>query len=161
MRNAPRAVLAEEIARQSTPDMLADIVAFHSRFSLTYGGPPRHLEGELGEFREKFLDEELIEYRSARGALEALLRIKDDPTRAADHALYLEKQLDGLVDLVYVALGTAYLQGFDFAEAWRRVHAANMAKVRALRESDSKRGSTFDVVKPPGWKAPDLSDLVV
>jgi hypothetical protein len=35
-----------------------------------------------------------------------------------------------------------------------------MKKVRALRAVDSQRGSTYDVVKPSGWVAPDLSDLV-
>jgi predicted HAD superfamily Cof-like phosphohydrolase len=72
----------------------------------------------------------------------------------------LVDQLDALVDLAYVVLGTAYLHGFRFNEAWRRVHAANMAKVRAERAEQSARGSTFDVVKPPGWKPADLSDLV-
>jgi len=71
----------------------------------------------------------------------------------------LEGQLDALVDLVYVALGTAYLQGFDFNEAFRRVHEANMKKVRARQKSDSKRASSYDVVKPVGWTPPDLSDL--
>jgi len=36
-----------------------------------------------------------------------------------------------------------------------------MKKVRAATDgSDSKRGSSLDVVKPEGWIAPDLSDLV-
>lgn len=40
-------------------------------------------------------------------------------------------------------------------EAWIEVQRANMSKIRAARPSDSKRGSAFDVVKPPGWTAPD------
>ena len=59
-----------------------------------------------------------------------------------------------------VALGTAYMQGFNFKEAWRRVHEANMRKVRATSEEQSKRNSSSDVVKPAGWVAPDLKDLV-
>lgn len=51
-------------------------------------------------------------------------------------------------------------RGLDFNEAWSRVQRANMAKVRTARPEDSKRGSGFDVVKPPGWTAPDHSDLV-
>lgn len=69
-------------------------------------------------------------------------------------------QFDALIDLAYVVLGTAHLQGFDFEEGWRRVHAANMSKVRARRKSDSKRKSKFDVVKPEGWQAPVLTDLI-
>lgn len=124
------------------PDMCADIKDFHTKFRLTYDGPPRQLPYELVTFRAIFMHEELQEYGLA----------VDDEN--------LEKQLDALVDLVYVALGTAYLHGFDFNEAWRRVHTANMKKVRAESAVDSKRNSPFDVVKPEGWVAPDLSDLV-
>ena len=119
-----------------------DIKEFHEKFELIYDGQPRALPTDLYDFRAKFMTEELTEYMTAY--LEG---------RLAD-------QLDSLVDLVYVVLGTAYLQGFDFNEAWRRVHEANMRKVRALKADDSKRGSTYDVVKPEDWLKPDLSDLV-
>ena len=119
-----------------------DIKAFHEKYGLAYDGPPRQLVGDYHDFRQGFMQEELDEYQAAH--------------EAGD----LAGQLDALVDLVYVALGTAYLQGFPFGEAWKRVQAANMAKIRVERASDSKRGSTYDVVKPPGWEAPDHSDLV-
>lgn len=124
------------------PRLFYDIWDFHRKFLLEYSGPPRELPQDLGDFRLKFIIEEINEYREAR----------------IDHDL--AKQFDALIDLVYVVLGTAYLHGFDFEEGWRRVHAANMSKVRAERAEDSTRSSTFDVIKPPGWKAPDLSDLV-
>lgn len=123
-------------------DLFRDITEFHTKFRLSGASKPSPLEDEMSRFRVRFLGEELVEYTSA-------VRQQD-----------LEGQLDALVDLVYVALGTAYLQGFDFNEAWRRVHEANMKKVRAERPSDSKRGTSFDVVKPEGWTPPDLSDLV-
>lgn len=117
-----------------------DIQAFHEKFDLTYYGPPRALPVDLQRFRNTFLWEEVTEY------------VNSDE---------LEDNLDALVDLVYVALGTSYLHGFDFTEAWRRVHEANMKKVRATKDTDSKRGSAaHDVVKPPGWTPPDLTDLV-
>jgi predicted HAD superfamily Cof-like phosphohydrolase len=78
----------------------------------------------------------------------------------------LERQLDALVDSIYVKLGTAYLQfGADrFREAWRRVVVANMGKVRADAavegSTDSGREKKYDIVKPPGWTAPDHKDLV-
>ena len=68
--------------------------------------------------------------------------------------------LDALVDITYLAVGTAVMCGANFDEAWNRVHDANMKKIRAEKKGDSKRGTTFDVVKPEGWKAADLSDLV-
>lgn len=123
-------------------DPVKDLADFHQKFGLDYDDPPRQLPMEIKEFRIRFLQEELVEYI------------------AASHDQDLARQLDALVDLVYVALGTSYLHGFDFKEAWMRVHQANMRKVRAIKATDSTRNSTYDVVKPPGWKAPDLSDLV-
>ena len=124
---------------KGSPDVFADIKAFHEKFGLAYDGPPRKLEAELLSFRMKFIEEEFHELVEATT---------------------LDHQLDACIDLIYVILGYCYLRGWDAAEAWRRVQAANMAKVRAEKPSDSKRGTTFDVVKPVGWTAPNLSDLV-
>lgn len=124
-------------------DVFALIKEFHTKFKLEYAGKPRSLPRDLGHFRMDFMEEELSEYAHAVGHQD------------------LEKQLDALVDLVYVAVGTAYLQGFDFNEAFKRVHEANMKKVRAVDVKDSKRRSVYDVIKPEGWTPPDLSDLVI
>jgi len=66
---------------------------------------------------------------------------------------------DGLIDLVYIALGMAYRMGLPFHEGFKRVHEANMRKVRAQTPEDSKRGSTLDIVKPDGWEPANLEDL--
>ena len=118
------------------------ITEFHEKYGLTGPEQPSVLENDLANFRIEFMSEEWEEYCDAHAI--------DD----------LEGMLDALVDLVYVALGTAYLHGFDFNEAFKRVHEANMKKVRAERQDESKRGSSYDVVKPDGWTPPDLSDLV-
>jgi predicted HAD superfamily Cof-like phosphohydrolase len=122
--------------------MIAMIAEFHEKFGLAYNEGPRQLPTELKEFRIKFLLEELTEYVSA----------SFNENKA--------EQLDALIDIVYIALGTAYLQGFDFAEGFKRVHEANMKKVRATEASQSLRKSTLDIVKPKGWQVPDLTDLV-
>jgi len=59
-------------------------------------------------------------------------------------------QLDALVDIVYIALGNAVYQGFNFNEAFRRIHLSNLCK----------QSSGGDIIKPPGWQKPDLTDLV-
>lgn len=124
------------------PRFFQDIKNFHEKFGLEYKNGPRQLPQNLQDFRTGFLNEELTEYKTS-------VFCKDK-----------EGQFDALIDLVYVAMGTAYLHGFDFEEGWKRVHAANMKKVRAKSKDQSKRGTKYDVVKPLGWTAPDLSDLV-
>lgn len=125
---------------EDVPNLYQDIVDFHVKFELH---PPPLYMGDLPfdikEFREKTLHEELKEF---------------------ELAVTREDKLDALVDLVYFAIGTAYLYGFDFNKAWSKVHAKNMEKIRAKKKSDSKRKSTFDVVKPAGWTPADLKDCV-
>ncbi len=61
-----------------------------------------------------------------------------------------------------IALGcrrVAYKLGFQFDIGWRRVCEANLKKVRATDEN-GKRKSKWDVVKPEGWVAPRMEDLV-
>ena len=130
-----------------------DVKAFHEKYGLNYEGKVRMIEQDLAEFRSIFISEEGEEY----GDSIVEFYEGDDKTAA------LAKSLDALIDCMYVVLGTAYLHGFTpqiMEEAWRRVHEANMSKVRAASAGDSKRGSHYDVVKPKGWQAPVLTDLV-
>ena len=154
--------MSEETSGESPPNMMQDIVDFHEKFGLAYEGPPRVLPQSLFEFRQDFKHEELEEYSHEQH--QAAVHISKDGTTNVPEtvAMHLDAQLDALVDLSYVVLGTAYLQfgSKAFWEAWRRVHSANMAKVRTERASDSKRGSTFDVIKPEGWSPPSHLDLV-
>lgn len=140
-------------------DPVRDIEEFHRKFGLEYRGKPRVLPPSLAKFREKFLREEMHEYMKAVESAKNELRNRS-LTFDDEVAFHLEHALDALVDLVYVAIGTAHLHGFDFREAWRRVHLANMSKVRASSRAESKRKSSADVVKPPGWTAPRLRSLV-
>ena len=71
--------------------------------------------------------------------------------------------LDGYVDLIYIILGTCHLHGWDFNEAWRRVHAANMKKELTSPTNPGKYGAVgdkVDIVKPVGWVASSMQDLV-
>lgn len=145
---------------EEVPDMMGDVTQFHQHFGLEYLGKPRMLPHGLFQFRHKFAIEEVMEHAEEQPKL-------DSAIARADHREIvnsLETQLDSLVDEVYVALGTAYLQfgGKVFNEAWRRVHVANMLKVRAEADEDARshRDTKYDVVKPEGWVAPDHRDLV-
>lgn len=104
---------------------------------------PRNIDAALREFRVNFMQEELDEF--CRGVT------------AEDHA----QMFDALLDLVYVAMGTAHLLGYPWQEGWDAVQRANMEKVRAAKDgSDSKRASAWDVVKPKGWRAPDIRGIL-
>jgi len=122
--------------------LYTDVQKFSKKFGFLYEGKPRIIPADIYRYRLQFMREEVEEYMEA--------------WRRQDN----EAMLDALVDLVYVTLGTAQFHGFDFDEAWKRVHAANMKKRRATDASESKRGTGLDVVKPKGWKTPDLKDLL-
>lgn len=122
-----------------TTDLFGDVEAFHRKFNQPVGGPPHWPEQELIDFRLGFLKEEVREFEDAVFT-----------GNMADAA-------DALADLVWVALGTACVFGIPFPDIWREVARANMKKVRANADGDSrsKRNAKFDIVKPDGWKPPD------
>lgn len=115
---------------------------FHDKFGLPDGSENVLLDNkELQQFRLAFLREEIDE-------LETALAERD-----------LVGIFDALLDLVYVAYGTALCAGINpeqFDAGMDAVHAANMAKCRAESADQSKRGTTFDVVKPDGWQGPEI-----
>jgi predicted HAD superfamily Cof-like phosphohydrolase len=152
-----------------------DVGDFHEKFGLDNtthhdSGPRTQLDPSILPFRVKFMLEELDEFCKATGVTFTtagsggedevdlgLLEINIDSSKSIDHA----EAFDALIDLVYVAMGTAHFMGYPWRLGWRLVQRANMSKVRAQKDaSDSKRGSSFDVVKPPGWKAPDIRSLL-
>jgi hypothetical protein len=123
-------------------NLFDDVSAFNKKFGLEPTDSPGFPAEEIWKLKNRHMQEELDEIRAA-------CLIGD-----------LEQYFDGIIDLVYVALGAAYLAGLPFDEGFRRVHEANMKKVRAVTAEDSKRGSTYDIVKPAGWEAPVLDDLL-
>src|SRR5574337_947878 len=125
--------------------MIDLVQMFHLKFGLPDGNADTLITGtaegaEAAEYRVKFLQEELDE----------LVEAINDGDRV--------KAFDALIDLVYVAHGTALFMGVSpgkWAAGMEAVHAANMQKERAQKKGDSKRGSTFDVIKPRGWTGPE------
>ncbi len=124
-----------------------DVRKFNKKFDLDCHGlspmaKPRLLDKGTTIYRLKFLLEELSEFSHA-------CNIDDMPGAA-----------DALVDLVYVALGTAHFMGLPFDELWAEVQRANMQKERATDPSQSKRGSALDVIKPNDWRPPDIAGVL-
>lgn len=121
-----------------------DVRQFHLKFGLHEQRlpAPGFLPPDLHEFRAKFIQEELDEFNEAYAAGD------------------LAKAFDALIDMTYVILGTADLMNLPWQDGWQAVQFANMSKVRAQSVSESLRGSTYDVVKPRGWKPPDIEGVL-
>jgi len=116
-----------------------DVQEFHELFGIPIGTTDLQ-ELDRADMRFSLITEEVEE-------LEVAMEDED-----------AEEILDALVDICYVAMGFAVEMGYDFDEAWDRVHAANMAKLgpdgKPIYREDGK------VLKPDYWEPPLLDDLV-
>ena len=45
-------------------------------------------------------------------------------------------------------------------ELWNDVQRANMSKIRATSANQSKRGSSYDIIKPHDWQPPKTQDII-
>jgi predicted HAD superfamily Cof-like phosphohydrolase len=121
----------------------------------------------------------VTDFHEAYGLPVGTVEVKDDPTKIkpedADRIMLREalnkeeyKELREArtkeeimkesCDLVYVILGMFVEFGWDFHEAFSRVHASNMSKLdeegNPILREDGK------VLKGPNYFTPDLTDLV-
>lgn len=119
-----------------------DMLEFSHKFQ-PYSIPsfPIIARDDFVHFRVGFMQEELAEFSQAAAS-------KD-----------IGGMADALVDLAYVAHGTAVHLGLPWHDLWNAVHNANMSKVRGDKNT-SKRGSQYDVVKPKGWQPPDIEAII-
>lgn len=155
--------------------------AFHRKFGLANVGMkfgdrkvdvPIAVPEDVALFRLKFLLEELLEIADGYG-FELDMDADGGPEFVkVRNSQELPKVADGLVDLVYVALGTAHLHLLPWSKLFAEVQRANMTKERASHSDDDRsiRKHSLDVVKPAnfrppaiievlmeaGWKGPDL-----
>lgn len=146
-----------------------DVVDFNFKFSLPVCGSPRALPAELLRDRIKFLLEEVAEL-AVSGDMRIDVEAADGSTGEPvihDHRIRVNRlvggpgvdlagQADALVDLVYVALGTAVMMGLPWQELWSDVHAANLRKVRGR----TKRDMPLDLMKPEGWVGPQTASIL-
>ena len=69
------------------------------------------------------------------------------------------EQLDALIDILVVTMGAVRAAGWDGQGAWKEVMDTNFAKIdpdtgKVRKREDGK------VLKPEGWKAPQLSQFI-
>lgn len=89
------------------------------------------------QFRIAFLMEELQETEKA---------VNDDNDA--------EEVVDGLIDLVVVALGTLDAFQVDTYRAWDEVLRANLDKTPGVKKERPNPLGLPDLIKPEGWEAP-------
>jgi predicted HAD superfamily Cof-like phosphohydrolase len=106
------------------------------------GEVPHVLDDERFLFRYELIVEECHELLSAHRSGDVL------------------KVADALADLLYVVYGLGHYMHLPLDRVFEIVHEANMRKERAKTAAESKRGSSLDLVKPEGWKPPDLSEIL-
>ena len=116
------AVLAEEQVPEFS--VQKDIHEFHRKFGIEYKGDTRKLPVEKMKNRVKHMREELTELDNA---------VKQGNPVA---------QVDALMDLIYLAVGTLYLQGFNFKECWKEVHESNMTRMK-VPMGEGKHGTNI------------------
>lgn len=137
-----------------------DVYDFHRKFGLMAAVRPRHLTRHKLKERVEFLLEELQEFTEACG-LDAEVMLDENGDR---HTIInevnddqdLAQQADALVDLVYVALGTAVMLGLPWDVLWADVQRANITKERGV----THRGHAIDVRKPAGWVGPRTEEIL-
>ena len=117
--------------------MFDDVKAFATKMGFTVGSRPRHLTLRKLDERQNLLDEEVSELSTAISQQN------------------LAEIADALVDIVYVAIGTAVALGLPWEQLWDDVHRANMAK----RAGITSRGP--DALKPSGWKGPQTMEILL
>ncbi len=66
-----------------------------------------------------------------------------------------EGVVDGLIDLIVIAIGTLDILGVDTDKAWDEVHEANMSKEPGIKESRPNPLGLPDMIKKPDWKGPN------
>lgn len=69
------------------------------------------------------------------------------------------EQLDALIDILVVTIGAIHSMGADGEGAWNEVMRTNFAKIDPATGKVTKR-SDGKVLKPEGWKPPELSQFL-
>ena len=69
------------------------------------------------------------------------------------------EQLDACMDMIWVILGYCHMKGYNVAGAWDEVVRTNMAKVDPLT-GKVKRREDGKILKPEGWKPPDMTKYI-
>ena len=122
--------------------MIQDIMNMHRKFDVESWVGQREEEGDtemlkaLLHFRTEMLHEEFNETCAAID--------NNDP----------EEIVDGLIDVMVIAMGTLAIFDVNIRDAWEQVMIANMQKEVGVKPSRPNPLKLPDVIKPEGWMGP-------
>lgn len=121
---------------------------------------PSNMPKDMKQMHEKYGVHEWVENATKEQLLKFLefrinfLKEEFDETKTAFANHDAEEVVDGLIDLVVIALGTLDAFDVDANLAWKEVLKANMAKEVGVKEGRPNPLGLPDLVKPEGWEAP-------
>ncbi len=94
--------------------------------------------------------EKLLEFR-----IKDLLAEEFLETQAAFKEKNAEELVDGLVDLIVIAMGTLDILDVDTHKAFNKVMKANLSKEAGIKPERPNPLGLPDLLKPEGWVGPD------
>ena len=84
-----------------------------------------------------------------------LIKEEFDEFRVAHREKNDVEMLDACMDMIWVILGFCHMKGYKVEGAWNEVSRSNLAKIDTATGKVRKR-EDGKVLKPEGWKPPDL-----
>lgn len=133
----PQAAAPKEQGTPNVSDWYQAVWDFHKKFGCHIEAEPTPQPESIRDLRKRLIEEEVI-----KETLPAIDR-NDLPAIA-----------DGIVDSIYVLIGTAVSYGIDLRPVFDEVQAANMAKEGGGTRADGK------ILKPAGWTPPDVAAII-
>jgi len=124
-------------------NMVKDIHDMHQKFGVHDWIVKKNSEGDR-ESLQKFLD-----FR-----MDFIEEEFNETLKAVHSDRNPEEVVDGLIDIIVVALGTLDAFGVDAQKAWDEVHKANMSKEAGIKPERPNPLGLPDLMKPAGWTAP-------
>ena len=130
--------------KKEVVDVFEDIKKMHEKF-----GVHDWVSKELQMHRDWMRLEKFLQFR-----LNFLTEELDETVSAYKNS-DKEEIVDGLIDLIVVAVGTLDAFGVDGRKAWNEVLKANMSKEVGVKESRPNPLGLPDLIKPHDWSAPE------
>lgn len=130
---------------------------------------PKIMGPEALEFISSMILDEVLELLSteydasdAKALLHSIIeRAKNlDKLITSDPCEKIAAQGDALVDIEYYMHNHALKHGIDTDEIFSEVHQANMRKIDPGTGRVIRDPRTGKVLKPPGWREPDITALI-